>query len=320
MKEFRISDCVWYVLVTIMSWYTAYLGVIYTVIQGIGWFIFRKRPSFRKWLWINLIIVISFIPWLVKFLLTVTLQYGILWVPPTTNYITRAAHHVYVMLFLFPPSMRNYWLNFSLVMLLLVFPLLNLRKDGRYRFELDIKKEDILLLIWLAFPFLSYFLIDKFWFDFFRVTRFFGFAHFPLFLLFAKGISKLRFRWQSLLIILIVCYTSVISLYPHYTKGRKFNDQKWASAFSAIKKISPSHSLVVTFLPVEWVRYYTGNLKVLNLDDINYAYGNEYYDSIFVIRRPGQAFFLPKYRLFKRWYEGYLKVEWYRRIRDFYEN
>jgi len=316
MKKFRAADLTAYILVTIVSWYTSYIGVVYSLIQFICFFMFQKPLSVKEWIGVYILIIGWYLFWLQIFLRHPTFD-CIQWIGTTDNYFVRAGVHIDQMLHS-PVSVSKRILPLSLITFvsLMLLPIAGFKKDSRAKFVIDIKREDIMLFAWFLFPFVFYFLIDKFWFHIFIKIRYIGFVHIPLLLLLGKGIDKLRTRWRIFIVVFLVCYTFLFSLYPYYAKASKKNDQRWADAFNTIEKINPPKSLVVVPIDISCLKYYKSNLSLIKAsDNKTYIYEGRDLQSIFVLSRDGKkifSVFLPEYFLYTEWWEGILNVRWYK--------
>jgi len=96
IRRVRVGDCILYICVNALSWYMSYVGIVYTLIQGASFLIFRDKRFFKKWLWMNFLVVIMFTPWLDKLIAQVYNHHGMLWIPKTTDYFNGIKHIFYV--------------------------------------------------------------------------------------------------------------------------------------------------------------------------------------------------------------------------------
>lgn len=332
MTQWRRIDSIAYVLVTAACWYTSYLGLLYSFIQGVAFFIlsqtetagfsprrfiFRTPKILCKWARINFFVLVLFSPWLGKFFWQIAHHEQMRWVHATENYFIKALQNI-CEIQLLPYNAPCTRLNVVIYIVILIFAFTKFKKSAPFQLTSDIHSKDVFLIVWFFSPFPAYYLIEKFWGPIFQVPRYFGFIHIPFFLLLAKWIGRLRFRLRTITISLFICYMYFFGLGPYYEKAKKFTGQDWRRVFSSIEETLAPKSLVVTFLPERSLAYYSHNFDLVSASQEGYAYAKEEFGSIFVVHSPKHKYdvYLPAYSVFSKWQIDGLYVVWYKRIRD----
>jgi len=198
---------------------------------------------------------------------------------------------------------------------MVIISLASFRKESRFRLAGDLQKPDGVFLVWLFFPFLLFIFIDKFWSPIFSIERYIGFIHIPLFLLVAKGISKLK-RAGYIAAILFIFFAFNHCLYSYYLKKDKMQRQHWRAVFDSIKEKSAPGSAVLTYISAYYFDCYSVNLPILDVDNSQHTYEGKYYENIFVVDKKEWNLLniaLPNYLFLKEWDDGLLNIKWYRR-------
>ena len=246
-KDNKFRSLLLYVIFTTMCIYTLYVGFIFMIIQNILFFTFLNREQYKKWLLGQLIIILLYLPWINIFLYTTIHKVGIGWITKITNplkilpRIFRDVIGISIGNKNLISSYLYYLYSFLAISAVVTF------KNIKYKRQLlNFKRNDYLIIAWITLPIIIYFLIDIFYFPIFGVTRYMGFIHIPLIILFSKGLNKYNLKVKSIILFFILLIIFSNHLHSYYKYNLKLNREDWRGLINQLHEKASAEDLIVS--------------------------------------------------------------------------
>ncbi|MCX8012188.1 MAG: glycosyltransferase family 39 protein, partial [Desulfobacterota bacterium] len=328
IKSGRKSYLFYYTLTSILSIYTFYIGFLFLLVQNIIFFIypFRKKPV--PWLIAQVIIIFSFLPWLMVVQHINNITRGIKWINQTTSYLGTltktfrmvcgdfnhcASHlltHLGIALFI------------SLLLVSLIYFCLSVFKPYclKPRCSGFINKREFgIVFLWWLLPVLFYFLIDKIYTPIF-IPRYLGYSHIPIILLVSVGITLMNFYLRTAKYLILGSLSFIILygyLLPYYKNGLKICYEDWRGIFRELCPRIGENSLIIAdpaYYVASPLQYYGKCLRGDIASFSTYAIKPEHKSVFLVLRgRKEEVAFREHFR------HNYIREELWRGGIGFYE-
>ncbi len=284
LRENKMRDLSAYVITSVISVYTMYLGLLYIVIQNIIFFFSSNNKQSKRWLLGQLAIILMYLPWINHFFIVITGRNRLYWSARSDQYLG---------------FMKNVCLNVtgsnigkqSLVELflycfLIISSVIGLKRMKNNRKNIfDFSEYDHFLFFWIFIPIIIFYLI-KIIFAPVLFVRHLGFIHIPLIILLSEAINKYDFKVKCALLIFLFFSIFANHLYPYYKGDQKINGQNWRSLAVELDKRIVNNDLIVFSDSNLWLDYCTKRHKV-TLMKCSKFYAQDFdkldYDSIFLV-------------------------------------
>lgn len=250
-----------FILSNILLLYTNILGIFIILIQNV--FFFRKMfVSYKKWCFLQIIILFFFMFWIVPFLKFYVLGktpfflVRLKWIPrPSLNYLIETFNTFcygadrFGGMDIFQITVNNFLKNCLAFLFAscFLFGVFSLKKNGEFN-------HISFLLLWLFFPILALLLISYLVSPFF-IARYFIFS-FPAFLIIAsKGIVRLLNNYLVLVVLFLFFVLMLGPLHCYYNNDLKM---RWEEAIQYIhSKLGANDAILVcTAKEVQMFGYY----------------------------------------------------------------
>ena len=209
------------------------------------------KLKLKRWILIQIILIILFIPW-INIFITRTLQIAQgFWIPTPSlssimnSFITYSGSEL---LFLFFVILTT----FSIIRYEKISGIISRRKIFQsiesYRWKIQLLNTDkiFLLLIWLLTPIILPFIIAKFLTSIY-LTRYTIVASLAFYLLIAKGILNIRQKYNKLIIISVIIVISSAYIPEYYIK---INKEQWRDVSYYIDTEAKNGELVLFWQPI----------------------------------------------------------------------
>lgn len=288
IKDNRIRSLLPYVIFTVASIYTLYVGFIFIIVQNILFFPLFKIKKAKRWLLGQLMIFLLYLPWIGRFLYHARHGTGIGWIGKVDNWFhllgTIIARTTVGLV-----GGTGRLIELTIYCFLIISAILNLTNTKRKKYTISFTRNDYILFTWIIVPIVVYWLINTLAYPVLheRTTRYVGFIHIPLIILISKGINKYNIKFKSILLIFLLLATFLCRLYPLYQYNyRIFNYEDWRGLSSELHKRADNNSLILSKLPFYLLNYYNKGYEIKPLGYIKTIVekdANKNFDSIFVI-------------------------------------
>lgn len=243
-----------YIIFTVLSLYTMYIGFLFIVIQNIIYFIFFGRRKLKNWLLGQVSIVILYIPWIFEYIYVIMHKqdYVAIHKPITRIYKTEnltEAFNLFTGIF----SGRKIFLEPWLYLFLIIFALFGIILEIKKYHRLSLRYS--LIGLWIIVPVIIYCLIDVLGRPILQI-RYIGFIYIPLIIFFSAGLSFYAPRIKTLILILLVLFTFSAHLYPYYRENLKIHGEDYRSMSKELQKRVKDDDLVVSDFRPKIASYY----------------------------------------------------------------
>jgi mannosyltransferase len=278
LRQINLIESIGYILFSTLLLYTHYFGSFVIIAQNIyvfGILIFSKRESelhFRKWILLQSIIAIIYLPWLFVLIHQLSHNTGYLyWISiPTITSLWDTLREYSGSQFL-SGSRFLFWLYIILLSLSLL-PLRNSLEEmsrgtiastmENHSSVVNVSSRDsiYLLLAWFLSPLLLPFLFSHFVTPIYY-TRYTISASLAFYILITRGIQKIKIKYIKFIVLIIIITLSIGSLDGYYTKVHK---QQWREVARYIEtREMPGDTL---FYYPDWlfliIDYYSKNIHL----------------------------------------------------------
>jgi len=225
--------------------YTMYLGFLFLLIQNIL-FLCLYRKNIQTWISVNALVLLCYIPWWNVAIYNMTHRSGIEWIKSKDYPQFFQKFFKYVSGVGIGDSV--FWESWMLVILFVAALIFSIfvtikGKQGSH------VKNYLAVFAWPAVSVLTFIAIDKY-FTNILVTRYLGFIHIPLVIIFAVGITAfdhLRLRWAgNLILIFMVFFALYYHVFPFHKHGLKIRREPWVELVNDLCEVADEKSLVLT--------------------------------------------------------------------------
>ena len=280
-KDYKFSNLALYVMSTILAIYTMYIGFIFIVIQNIFYFIFSAKKNLKEWLLGQVLIAILYTPWIYKFKYVLMHRPGIDWIQKTDNHFRffARAFNEFTGISFGKEIPVELWLYLFLFFSILLGIILEIKKHRR------IPLSYLFVGLWIAIPVVTYCLIDVL-IQPILVSRYMGFIHIPLIILFSAGLvlNVPKIRISILILLSLITFSAHLS--PYYSGQLKLNAEDYRSMFKELqKKVKDDDLIVSNFRPKIALYYYKGHEILCSNDLESYTRDRGSNGSIFFLWR-----------------------------------
>jgi len=238
LKEKKYINSLGYILSTAFLLYTHYSSFLIILLQTIyliSFLISSKEDhilNIKRWIMFQLILLLLYLPWLWVFVFqTIKIQT----LGPDMH--TASAHSIYLFLLEYA-GVSLFLLIFFLI--LACFSIFKI-KNKRLRIDRANAGKIYLLLLWFFVPLGAIFLISKFTFLNFR-SRYTIASSLALYLLVAKGIRNINYKYIKSIIITVLIASSLLSCWKYYININKVG---WEEIISVINKNGKAGDLLI---------------------------------------------------------------------------
>ena len=252
MKEKTNRPIIFYIISSILLIYTHIFGLFILIVQNIyiiTFQIFCKKPiiNFRKWVLLQFIIIIMFIPWIIVLIGKITqIQTGIF---KNINWLT-------------PPSIQrlfdtliNYASSSFNLLLFLIFSLISII-SYKYKNKFQEFTKNYLLILCFFVPILVPFIISVTILPVYS-EKYTIAASVPLYILVANGVGKIKSRTKKWIVFLMIITLSLSGLASYYQQK---DFEPWRKATNYIDQMANKGDLVIVipnYAKNNFIRYST---------------------------------------------------------------
>lgn len=284
VKSNKKKDLFIYVITTVLSIYTMYIGILFIIVSNITFLWLAKIKRIKIWLLGQLVIILLYIPWMHRFFYHSIYRPHMSWIPKTNNYLG----YIINMFRTTTGTLlgRISFLDLFIYCLLGISAFITFTNIKRHRNIFDFRREDSLPLAWIIVPLLVFLAIDKFMFPI-LIMRYMGFIHIPLIILFSKGLNKYNFKVSFKFTVLLFLLFTIFSahLYPYYKDGKKQTGQEWNKLFNRFYQIADDNTLILRVnVPDFVIRYFDRRHEIIEFKgDLGQQDLYNKYKSIFIV-------------------------------------
>jgi hypothetical protein len=268
-----------------------YAGFSFIIIHNLFFFSVLKKEKIKPWLAGQLVICLLYLPWVpCIFYHILHWEKYLSWVCKTSGYQWNiiATFKLFSGIFFG----KNLWinqLNLCIYAALIISAVITWRNIKAGRGILDFKKEDAMLLFWIAAPFFILYLLDFCWIaSISNVRKYIGFVHIPLIILLSKGINKYDYRFFRVRLKFIIFSILLLSLvfnqlYPYYQQGFKVSKDDIMERFKWLDKNAGKDSLIIKVnMPFIVMEYFDPENKIKPEGYLKEK-ESERYESVFIL-------------------------------------
>ena len=252
LKEKRRTTVIWYILSSASLMYTHVYSLFIIIAQNIFvitiFFLSKERYelNFKRWLLLQSILIILFIPWLKTFVNHVAQVQSVFWISHPSLYSLLETFRAYA------GSTKSLLLFLILSLLSLVTYKkikgnVNWKKLSEsiqsYRWEIGLSNISTIYLlgVWLLTPVILPFVISLFMTPIY-LTRCTILASLPFYVLVAKGISNIKGKYIKMGVISLLVVLSVNKVAEYYIQ---INKEQWRDVAHYINTNAKSDDLIV---------------------------------------------------------------------------
>lgn len=229
LNESKFKYWFFYVLLTTLVLYTHNFGVFVLLSQGTYFIIFitKFKNSVKKWLIAQIVIFLTYLPWVIRVFNQFSQSENIRWIP-------KASFPLIMQTFIDFSTGRylgTHWLaagvsesiNTAELSVLLIFAVLfflgviSVKRENLFLKE---KSEIIFAILWLFIPMFFSFIVAFILFPIY-VTRYILFTLPAYYILVAKGISNLRIKQIQVSILLMISFFNFFILKSFYAQPHR---------------------------------------------------------------------------------------------------
>jgi mannosyltransferase len=286
-KEGKNTHLFLYLLFTLISVYTMYIGFIFVIIQNIAYFCLSRGKEKRRWLLGQLAIILLYLPWASRLFYHASRQSPFQAVFKVSNYPRLFATIFSKTLCGVVP--RNDIMELSIYLIIILTAFIGFRKNSFKKLKLDLKNSDLVLFLWIIIPFFIYCSINIFVRPMlFKYTeRYIGFIYIPLFILIGKGINKYAVKVKYTLLIILLFMSLAFGVMPMYRyDDRVINRENWRAFSRALLQRTENNSLIISSVPLYIITYYVRGVETKPMGyiaDLNKQLPDKQPSSIFIV-------------------------------------
>lgn len=244
-----------YAIFSVLTIYTLYLGFVFIAVQNILFFlIYRKRTVL--WMATNAVVLLCYIPWWFIALDNMANKSGIHWIPEK-NYL-----YFFQNLFLLVSGTKFGDLfipEICIMAALLIISLVLAVRSAVCHGEGMYGKNHVAILGWPIIAVFIFFIVDNL-FTPIMVSRYLGFLHIPLVIVFAVGIGYFYrvglARLASPIIAVLVFCAVFFHVLPFHRHALKTHDEPWKEIIESLCEEADGKTLVLTDQGKVAMKYY----------------------------------------------------------------
>jgi len=268
------------ILTTIIINYLSYTGLIVWMTLNLIFYTLSGNKKDARWIISQIIIAITYIPWISSLSKAITSHIGIGWIPPIDNHLIFIPKIFYYQITGLPMMGPEGLIHITSCILLLstiAYGLVRVRRSD--------PSQILLLILWIVIPVLLGFTVHIVSGSFLSIEtlRYIGHIYIPLLIMSSLGVSKIESRIQIFVFIVILSLLFIGIIIPHlvlevdsiYEKDRRFTDD--------VNEFIDDDTVALILHPGELPVF----LKYYNLNGIVYRnldFETDY-DSIIIVRR-----------------------------------
>ena len=226
-----LSNSTLYLVSSILLIYTHYFGTLVVIVQNIHYFLLTSNKKMKKWIFLQVVLIFSYIPWIFRFISRIQAIYNGFWIKKSYLFL------VFMYPFIYSGGITLGIIYFSLFLYSTRYYLKNIKKiknNERSQIELLLLFIFIPIIIAIIYsitikPILSH--------------QYVIYSSLGMFIVIAYGINKIRWPYKLIIMSTVI----VISLLYISIQNQNQLKYKWKDTADYVKSMVKPNDVIVIF-------------------------------------------------------------------------